>query len=1233
MEKKKTKLSKSFKVSIPQNKKIPPLSCSPNQGSNVDKTSFIKSLHLITSDGSTDDEKINSSNISCDSENDLTSPDINIASESNISIEEYYWKNPWNNTPVHAHGLIDGKSSKSRKSSNSAVKQTIDIKSKEKKMTKMSSEIVYSHDKRSANSISKKRKINKSESEKNAVLENKKHSKQKLDEHDLDSRPQKGRLDTLRHDKKLLPKREKKIPIKLKDFCDDPKSEFTSDSASDVDIVTVSKEGVMFSSEHKNKKQNSMRNKWNTPSSSEKKRKKLYSFKEKFSEEVDPNNISNNVSNTLDEIGDALLNIAESIENKITPGKRTKSIKKFDTKSTSTANTVLESEEQHLEHVTCNKQMSDNPNEKLKDHSPESKKDVCLIGKGSNSGSKSKKKRLSEILPVPRKSKAKRKILDESEKELTDFENESDTTSEVSYKIARVEADEREVIPPTLENFPKETNLICSFAKKDRDSGLKIDKMTRNKKSKSSIELSTDGEGLIEIESQMLSNTESSPKCNIEKENEGDSATIQGRSLRNRRRNIGLNDYVQPKRRIYNKRTAKKSVISEDKIKDTEIHTCLRCQVIYSNLGHLKHHLMSFHNALWDKSCPEGLTDEKSLAIIIKKIGKLCCPKCGKELKHMHYYRKHVQWCGREHEKYFCDLCEKFIMIMWQHEHELMHVRKDKMEEIDKENASVLAEKEIVIGETSNDRKRLAAKKAEKLLIAINKSYEGAVDLTSDDKDPDAEVLSESSDEDVIMSGSYIDEEELEEIKVANDSKHMYTGSHFANTFYKNLEHCKEMDHCSNVQFPQFCPRVPEWNPLAEDDIKPYLPSANVSPEFLIKSCKKTDMSQDLKQIKVFEALNLKDYGLIFTGGPVWGLAWCPYPHNVRQQYQYLAVSCHPDMDTVHQVTETNEGPGLIQIWNTGKLNHAVECMTTPKLEFCIAHDYGVVRKMAWCPHRCWQTKETILEENRLRQIGLLAIACGDGSIRIFSVSNPELLNNSSSPTVYRPTPEVTLVGHKIRRSKTPSCTSLSWSVKESYMLGGYGDGSVRIWNLETDSTLLRVPTPDQGLLLLPFRTFLPHSKTVTDLSWSPHCTKYFMTASIDRTVKLWCLDNLVTPQITAKSSALTAAIWPSVVQSVVYAEDDVYAQQTCQMRIHSYGDLRDKNRALNAPLQRFLSGIWDISISNWHLMVFGCDFTGNVMFTYYPAVFGEKKPHKSKLVSIMDISLLKIKCVFLISF
>jgi len=41
------------------------------------------------------------------------------------------------------------------------------------------------------------------------------------------------------------------------------------------------------------------------------------------------------------------------------------------------------------------------------------------------------------------------------------------------------------------------------------------------------------------------------------------------------------------------------------------------------------------------------------------------------------------------------------------------------------------------------------------------------------------------------------------------------------------------------------------------------------------------------------------------------------------------------------------------------------------------------------------------------------------------SIPNPGLLQNNgrTTPTVYRPTPEVTLVGHKIRRGK-PNCTT-----------------------------------------------------------------------------------------------------------------------------------------------------------------------------------------------------------------
>ena len=62
--------------------------------------------------------------------------------------------------------------------------------------------------------------------------------------------------------------------------------------------------------------------------------------------------------------------------------------------------------------------------------------------------------------------------------------------------------------------------------------------------------------------------------------------------------------------------------------------------------------------------------------------------------------------------------------------------------------------------------------RAEKLLQNINKIYEGVVDLTSDEKDPDAEILSESSDDDVIF-GDFMDNEELEDLKTTNDCMFM----------------------------------------------------------------------------------------------------------------------------------------------------------------------------------------------------------------------------------------------------------------------------------------------------------------------------------------------------------------------------------------------------------------------------------------------------------------------------
>lgn len=74
---------------------------------------------------------------------------------------------------------------------------------------------------------------------------------------------------------------------------------------------------------------------------------------------------------------------------------------------------------------------------------------------------------------------------------------------------------------------------------------------------------------------------------------------------------------------------------------------------------------------------------------------------------------------------------------------------------------------------------------------------------------------------------------------------------------------------------------------------------------------------------------------------------------------------------------------GLIQLWRMGTLTNKQTSTNqqglTPAVEFSlgVAHMYGVIRDMKWCPSVC-SAKEG--EGNRL---GVLAVACSDGAVRI----------------------------------------------------------------------------------------------------------------------------------------------------------------------------------------------------------------------------------------------------------
>lgn len=66
---------------------------------------------------------------------------------------------------------------------------------------------------------------------------------------------------------------------------------------------------------------------------------------------------------------------------------------------------------------------------------------------------------------------------------------------------------------------------------------------------------------------------------------------------------------------------------------------------------------------------------------------------------------------------------------------------------------------------------------------------------------------------------------------------------------------------------------------------------------------------------------------VLFAGGPVWAMEWCPTPDDAPAT-QYLALSCHQGMEDQHFVNKMYSGTGLIQLWDVGKL----ECTSRYRL-------------------------------------------------------------------------------------------------------------------------------------------------------------------------------------------------------------------------------------------------------------------------------------------------------------
>ena len=158
---------------------------------------------------------------------------------------------------------------------------------------------------------------------------------------------------------------------------------------------------------------------------------------------------------------------------------------------------------------------------------------------------------------------------------------------------------------------------------------------------------------------------------------------------------------------------------------------------------------------------------------------------------------------------------------------------------------------------------------------------------------------------------------------------------------------------------------------LTKNELQHYLPERRCSPKFKFKTCRdeskkknqntdennqqQTTIDNDWTTLNLFESLASKHHSTFYTGGPVYSGAWCTYPNKTNLD-QIVCLSTNTK-NRIYNVFDCSSYPGCLQFWNFGPLkvksvSEESEAGTfkTPKLEFIIAHNYGTISEMVWCP-------------------------------------------------------------------------------------------------------------------------------------------------------------------------------------------------------------------------------------------------------------------------------------------
>lgn len=366
-----------------------------------------------------------------------------------------------------------------------------------------------------------------------------------------------------------------------------------------------------------------------------------------------------------------------------------------------------------------------------------------------------------------------------------------------------------------------------------------------------------------------------------------------------------------------------------------------------------------------------------------------------------------------------------------------------------------------------------------------------------------------------------------------------------------------------------------DWRSLSRDwelltyeiDRKRYYPPEKESALFKMttESAWNTINAGDYTNLETDKKSSSKSM-IFYTGGISTSSAWLPkpsYDKKLEDTSEVIAISVNCcSMERSFLYKDSKDVTGCIQFWTLLNVRSSTDLETEAAISFMIGHNYGIIFDMTWCPlASSWDPKppkdgKTRDSSNVLSRMGLLALACGDGQIRIISAPHVDsllsrsIIRHSDRPVetapIYRVRPITTLMPPGVGPStdyQTPACTALHWNPDDNQRLiaAGYSNGNVALFDLANYSPIL-YSTIEHRHIYQPLKSWLAHGLPVTGIAIS---SKKFertliVTGSRDKQVKIWNVMDL-NSCLASDRAPITKLVWDYRLRGVVSATESAF--------------------------------------------------------------------------------------------